>query len=116
ETAAISHRAVGEFEQRWKRRGGFRINLDCRVGEFEEVERAFEAASEIEKAPAVAARHVFHFHSAEGGEIGNKGVDECKRVCERKASGAAAGIALKLIENAPGIRGKTIAHHRCDVT
>src|SRR5678815_5245277 len=75
ETATIGHGAVGEFKQRRQRRYGFRIDLNRGVGEFQEVERAFEAPPEIEEAPPVAARHIFHFHSAEGGEIGNERID-----------------------------------------
>src|SRR6185295_11405884 len=82
ETATIGHGAVGEFEQRRQRRNGFRIYLNRSVGEFEEVERAFEASPEIEKAPAVAARHIFHFHSTKGRQIGNKRIDERECICE----------------------------------
>jgi hypothetical protein len=65
----IGHRAIGVFEERGEGGDTLGIGVEDGLEIGGEIEGAFDAATEGEKAPGLTAGGVFHFHSAEGGEM-----------------------------------------------
>ena len=74
---AIGDGAIGDVEEELEMAAvvGRRFD-DAGAVEIADLEGAFEAAADVEKAEAVAAGHVFHDQTAEGGEGDDDAVEE----------------------------------------
>jgi len=106
---AIGHDAVGNFKDGFERAPA--AGFDCKRGldEGGNVGGAFEAATEFEETPAVAAGHVFHGHTGEGGDVENEDVEQFEALRNGNAAGARTSVKLKFAENAPGVGGEAVA-------
>ena len=105
----IGHRAIGVFEERGEGGDTLGIGVEDGLEIGGEIEGAFDAATEGEKAPGLTAGGVFHFHPAEGGEMKDQ-------LVESGEDGAGGGpvefcgeFGLEAIEDAPSIATEPIA-------
>jgi len=65
-----------------------------------------------EKAPGVAARHIFHLHPAEGGKLENDAVERRQNRPGRGARHRRGKLGLELVQDAPRVAGESVADAR----
>ena len=85
------------------------VNFQDGAEQVREVRGALDAAAQFEEHPAVAARHVLHFHAAERREIKHERVEHRRRKDQRQPAGTWPCVGLQAVEDAPGVGGKAVA-------
>ena len=75
ERVVIQLHVIGKFEQRRQNDLRICVHRDGSLREFQQIHGSFQTAAALQKSPAVTSRHIFHFHSAERGEVSDKRVN-----------------------------------------